>query len=790
MNDLNRVGAFFLIAVLLAPLATAQLRNPPGSGIRDPHPIFALGDESRMPRRPENDQKRLTVKDFIEEAKNPPKERKMEQGVRPRGAWRNAVDLNRPDLVTIPHWSDSYTYQELTYEYTMVGTDPKRNPATTTIPTIIIPLRFIFEVGTPVEQWCEPIVIGPPGPPVPSGPAPPPQTENCYTRVDDVERRIELEPGNIETILNSPIFKSHPFTVGGVGVGNTQFGDAFQRANFWGSVSNGSQAYHVLLGQPTVKPTIDVFVPRDQTLVALFGNPNPDASIRADFVREAIENAIRQSGVSPQALPIVLYSNRIALSDPWYYMKGYINLSVLQSGFNDVFEVPGGLQTFIASPFFTWGADNIIDRGNVGAFMLSGNILNWINNPFNQNYTPGYDGNVGIIRQCLSDVYLDKLRVGNVVGELPVPPPRPGATPLPVPEQWLPPSYRYDLWPGYAIDTQFGRFSLAHGSFIDAYSRKTRTQSPAGRYGFFDVATVTGQPDPDNPDVLIPVRGADVPILAPAPPCTGHIEVEKQALEYPNAVWTRAYGINNSGTVVGDFRDQSNRRHGFIYDGLNYRQIDFPGASFTIPQAINDRGQIVGAFYDSHGFPHGFLFFQGFFTQIDFPDATDTFVRGINNTGDIVGMYDTTQPVTHGFTIRGSQYRTIDYPVTYQYPESLTDVTGINDGGKMVGFSFDSMAFSLDGSIFTQLPGFCYCAGDITYPRAINNNGQYGGWHREAFHLIYNNNGLFGYATIYGYPHTIYSNGVYGMNDRGKIVGNYFDEDLWRTVGYVADLPR
>ena len=42
---------------------------------------------------------------------------------------------------------------------------------------------------------------------------------------------------------------------------NTQYGDAFQRANFWDSVSRRSRNYHVLLGDPTVKPAYEVFVP-------------------------------------------------------------------------------------------------------------------------------------------------------------------------------------------------------------------------------------------------------------------------------------------------------------------------------------------------------------------------------------------------------------------------------------------------------------------------------------------------------------------------------------------------
>src|SRR5262249_19799340 len=49
--------------------------------------------------------------------------------------------------LTIPYWSDSFSYQGFTYKYSMVGTDPKRGSATTIVPTVVIPMRFVFENG-------------------------------------------------------------------------------------------------------------------------------------------------------------------------------------------------------------------------------------------------------------------------------------------------------------------------------------------------------------------------------------------------------------------------------------------------------------------------------------------------------------------------------------------------------------------------------------------------------------------------------------------------------------------
>src|SRR5262249_40710556 len=55
-------------------------------------------------------------------------------------ATHRKVDPDGPAVNTIPHWSDSFTYNGLVYTYTMVGTDPRRGSATTVIPTVLIPL--------------------------------------------------------------------------------------------------------------------------------------------------------------------------------------------------------------------------------------------------------------------------------------------------------------------------------------------------------------------------------------------------------------------------------------------------------------------------------------------------------------------------------------------------------------------------------------------------------------------------------------------------------------------------
>ena len=46
----------------------------------------------------------------------------------------------------LPLWSGSFVRDGVEYPYTMVGRDPVGNPGTTTVRTLIVPIRFNFAV--------------------------------------------------------------------------------------------------------------------------------------------------------------------------------------------------------------------------------------------------------------------------------------------------------------------------------------------------------------------------------------------------------------------------------------------------------------------------------------------------------------------------------------------------------------------------------------------------------------------------------------------------------------------
>ncbi len=131
----------------------------------------------------------------------------------------------RPDVVAPPaaplqSWNGSFTYSGKTYTYNMVGAAPSTNTSAT-ITTYIIPVKIVITNRNGTKTTYDPAHV----------------LTNGKTVTNNT--------------LTSPIFDSTTtYVQGGVNVGTTQYIDAFQRANFWGTVSTNPNS-HLLLS-PTV----------------------------------------------------------------------------------------------------------------------------------------------------------------------------------------------------------------------------------------------------------------------------------------------------------------------------------------------------------------------------------------------------------------------------------------------------------------------------------------------------------------------------------------------------------
>lgn len=179
-------------------------------------------------------------------------------------------------------------------------------------------------------------------------------------------------------------------------------------------------------------------------------------------------------------------------------------------------------------------------------------------------------------------------------------------------------------------------------------------------------------------------------------------------LDFPGANFTRAFGINQSGVVVGEwatFDDSGNiiAYGGFIWkDGVFTNANFFPGAGVGAVLGINEKGDLVGGWYSDLTSPdlHGFVYSGGHFVSFDVPfsGASATQPNDINELGQIVGLYNDADGLNHGFLKVGESFLAIDFPGA-----ATTTAWGINAIGQIVGTHYDYLGAPARGYIATPI---------------------------------------------------------------------------------------
>ncbi len=160
-----------------------------------------------------------------------------------------------------PTWNFTYSYGSSTYTEAFVGTDPRLGAASTTITAYIVPVKLTY--GS--------------------------KTEDGSTV--------------ISSVTASPTFQNYPFTQGSVAIGNTQFTDAFQKANFWG-IGGAAAGYHVLLS-PVVKPTLVLSVPsRQGRVISNVLGLTSGILVNINWLDKKLQSEITTLGLPANSLPI------------------------------------------------------------------------------------------------------------------------------------------------------------------------------------------------------------------------------------------------------------------------------------------------------------------------------------------------------------------------------------------------------------------------------------------------------------------------------------------------------
>jgi hypothetical protein len=212
----------------------------------------------------------------------------------------------------VPLWNGSFALAGQTYNFTMVGTDPALGSATTKVPMVIIPLALNFSDGTTLSV-------------------------NQRACGDIRSPRFRVK--------NSPLLKNAPFTPGGTNVGTTQYIDAFQRANFWSTVSTTSPGYHVLFSPVTVEPLQTLVIGGAGTTV-----PGPCARIGLiDFSSfdVLVQGLLSSLAIPSNVLPVFLTYNTFEFSGSRCCVLGYhfvtgINQTYAEAAYSDpgIFNAP------------------------------------------------------------------------------------------------------------------------------------------------------------------------------------------------------------------------------------------------------------------------------------------------------------------------------------------------------------------------------------------------------------------------------------------------------------------
>ena len=267
----------------------------------------------------------------------------------------------------------------------------------------------------------------------------------------------------------------------------------------------------------------------------------------------------------------------------------------------------------------------------------------------------------------------------------------------------------------FATDYRYTKIDVPNASLTIARSINARgdiigsyTDADGAGHDFLfhnGVYTNIDYPGGAGSAIAINARGDIAGVLDDAEGAHGFVfsDGKLTKIDYPGASATRAFGINNSGDITGQYTTKFGVVFGFILSGGAFHKIHLPATDLTslrgaedngrvmtgdvvvsadssirafvrhkpadiqlleppgtiFPcsrgRGINERGDVVGAFAivntpdECHRPNHGFVFRQGAYDVIDPPGSLDTFVFGINDDGVAVGVFTDKNGNLHGF---------------------------------------------------------------------------------------------------------------------------------------------
>jgi uncharacterized membrane protein len=274
------------------------------------------------------------------------------------------------------------------------------------------------------------------------------------------------------------------------------------------------------------------------------------------------------------------------------------------------------------------------------------------------------------------------------------------------------------------------------------------------------------------------------------------------SVDFPNAIRTRAWGINPGGVIVGDYLDGSGVLHGFLLGGGHYINVDVPGSiiGFTgsLPtslRGINPGGDIVGSYRvpanstagctvaSSPACIKGFLLHHGTFSTVLYPGHEGSIPARITPNGNIYACYHDADLMgsMFGFARIGSGFTSINVPASMH--------TGATpDGNTIVGLYTDmTMIASVTHGYVLQNGSFePFDVPNSTFTEAwdINADGTIVGEFQDRAGMFHGFLRIGSEYTVIDFPAATGTH-AQGTNPGGAIVGMYTDTNKV-THGFLA----